>query len=80
MYLRATPQRSDLLLELGNTLMELGRVDAAVPCWALLRQKPQLPEAHHQLGEALAALGHTDASIQALDTAHNLNPKRPMYC
>ena len=31
--LRATPQRSDLLLELGNTLMELGRVDAAVPCF-----------------------------------------------
>ena len=74
--LRATPQRSDLLLELGNTLMELGRVDAAVPCFRrLLRQKPQLPEAHHQLGEALAALGHTDASIQALDKAHKLNPK-----
>lgn len=74
--LRATPQRPDLLLELGNILMELGRVEAAVPCFRrLLRQTPQLAEGHYQLGEALAALGQTEAAIQALATAQKLNPE-----
>jgi predicted O-linked N-acetylglucosamine transferase (SPINDLY family) len=75
MILRATPQRSDLLLQLGITLMDLGRVEAAVPCLRrLLRQEPQLREGHYQLGQALAALGHTEAGIAALKTALALDP------
>ena len=56
--------------------MELGRVEAAVPCFRrLLRRTPQMAEGHYQLGEALAALGQVEAGIQALATAHKLNPK-----
>jgi predicted O-linked N-acetylglucosamine transferase (SPINDLY family) len=75
MILRATPQRPDLLLQLGITLMDLGRVEAAVPCFRrLLRQEPQLREGHYQLGQALAALGQTEAGIAALKTALALDP------
>ncbi len=73
--LRATPQRPDLLFQLGTTLMGLGRVEAAVPCFRrLLRHQPQQREGHYQLGQALAALGQIEAGIAELNTALSLHP------
>ena len=62
--LRAAPNRPDMLLELGSSLMLQGKVEAARACFArLVRHHPDYPGARYQMALALESLGRMEEAL-----------------
>jgi protein O-GlcNAc transferase len=73
--LRASPRRPDMLLDLGCSLMQQGKVDAARACFArLLRYHPQHPGAHYQMALAQESLGEMEEALELHQAALLTNP------
>ena len=63
---------------LGQALVELGDVDAAIDAHrAAVARQPQDPAAHHHLALALIAAHRLEEAVAELHHAHALNPSYP---
>ena len=75
---RKDPQHSRVVLNLGNTLLQEGRVDEAIVQYrAALQMKPDLAAAHSNLGVALKAQGKLDEATFHYREALRLQPELP---
>jgi tetratricopeptide (TPR) repeat protein len=62
---------------LGNTLKDQGKLDAAISRFqSALQIKPDYAEAHNNLGNTLARIGQTDQAMVHLQEALKINPDK----
>jgi tetratricopeptide (TPR) repeat protein len=76
--LELNPNYPEAHNNLGNTLKELGDLDAAITAYnKALKLNPNLSQAHTNLGLVLQEQGNLDAAVAAYNKALKLNPDLP---